>query len=86
MLFAIGSNIREARRRRKITQEQMAKALGMGRTTISQIEKGIVQEVGVRKLIRILEYLGLELQVRPAGALPTLEELQREGSSRSLDI
>ncbi|ACD97386.1 helix-turn-helix domain-containing protein [Trichlorobacter lovleyi] len=79
MLFTIGSNIREARRRRKITQEQMAKALGMSRTTISQIEKGIVQEVGVRKLIRILEYLGLELQVRPAGALPTLEELQREG-------
>lgn len=79
MLFTIGSNIREARRRRKITQEQMAKALGMSRTTICQIEKGIVQEVGVRKLIRILEYLGLELQVRPAGALPTLEELQREG-------
>jgi len=29
-----------------------------------------------RKLIRILEDLDLELQVRPAGALPTLEELR----------
>jgi hypothetical protein len=37
-----------------------------------------VPEIGVRKLIRILEYLGLELRVRPAGNPPTLEELREE--------
>jgi transcriptional regulator with XRE-family HTH domain len=56
----------------------MAKALGMSRTTIGQIENGTVQEIGARKLIRILEYLGLELRVRPAGNPPTLEELREE--------
>jgi transcriptional regulator with XRE-family HTH domain len=78
MLFTIGSEIRTARRQRKITQAQLAKDLGMSRTTISQIEKGIVQEIGARKLIRILEYCGLELRVRPFGAPPTLEELRGE--------
>lgn len=76
MLFEIGSEIRKERKRRKISQEKMAKDLGMGRPTISQIESGIVSEIGVRKLIRILDYLGLELRVRPAGLPPTLDELR----------
>ena len=78
MLFEIGNEIRKERKRRKISQEKMAKYLGMGRSTISQIESGIVQEIGVRKLIRILDYLGLELRVRPAGLPPTLDELRED--------
>lgn len=78
MLFEIGNEIRKERKHRKISQEQMAKVLGMGRATISQIESGIVPEIGVRKLIRILDYLGLELRVRPAGLPPTLDELRED--------
>ena len=50
----------------------------MSRTTIGQIENGTVQEIGVRKLIRLLEYLGLELKIREAGKPPTLDELRQE--------
>jgi len=78
MLFEIGADIRKERKRRKISQEKMAQDLAMSRTTISQIESGSVQEIGVRKLIRILEYLDLELRVRPAGMPPTLDELRGE--------
>lgn len=76
MLFSIGEEIRKERKRRKISQQTLAEDLGMSRATISQIESGTVQEIGVRKLIRILDYLGLELRVRPAGAPPTLDELR----------
>ena len=78
MLFYIGKIIRETRKSHKISQAGMAKALGMSRTTIGQIENGTVQEIGVRKLIRVLEYLGLELRIRPASKPPTLEELREE--------
>lgn len=78
MLFAIGKQIRQARKSRKITQADLADAIGMSRTTIGQIENGTVQEIGVRKLIRVLEFLGLELRVRPVGRPPTLEELREE--------
>ena len=78
MLFDIGEKIRKERRYRKVSQEKMAKDLEMSRATISQIESATVQEIGVRKLIRILEYLHLELRVRPAGAPPTLDELRGE--------
>jgi len=78
MLFEIGEKIRNERKRRNISQAVMARELGMGRSTISQIESGVVQDIGVRKLIRVLEYLGLELRVRQAGAPPTLDELREE--------
>lgn len=78
MLFKIGEKIRKERRHRKVSQEKMAKDLGMSRATISQIESATVQEIGVRKLIRILEYLHLELRVRPTGSPPTLDELRGE--------
>ena len=80
MLIEIGEQIKKARKARRITQGEIAKALGMSRTTIGQIESGAIQEIGVRKLIRILEFLGLELRIRPAGRPPTLEELRAEGN------
>ncbi len=78
MLFYIGKQIREARKSHKVSQAELAKNLGMSRTTIGQIENGNVKEIGVRKLIRVLEFLGLELRVRPKGRPPTLEELREE--------
>jgi transcriptional regulator with XRE-family HTH domain len=78
MLLYIGKQIRQARKSRKVSQAEVAKALGMSRTTIGQIESGAVQEIGVRKLIRVLEFLGLELRVRSAGRPPTLDELREE--------
>jgi transcriptional regulator with XRE-family HTH domain len=78
MLFSIGQHIRETRKAQRLSQADLAKILGMSRTTIGQIENGTVGEIGVRKLIRILDYLDLELRVRKAGAPPTLEELREE--------
>jgi transcriptional regulator with XRE-family HTH domain len=78
MLIELGEEIRKERKRRGVSQGKIAQALGMSRATISQIESGTVQDIGVRKLIRILEYLNLELRVRPLGAPPTLEELRGE--------
>jgi len=78
MLLEIGKEIRSARKQHRLSQGELAKNLGMSRATISQIECGTVQEIGVRRLMRLLDSLGLELRVRPAGAPPTLEELQEE--------
>ncbi len=78
MLFEIGKQIRLERKKRKLSQSRLGELLGMSRTTIGQIENGTVQDVGVRKLIRILEVLGLELKIRMAGLPPTLDELREE--------
>ncbi len=78
MLLDIGNKIRSVRKKRGLSQAELARMLSMSRSTISQIESGTVQEIGVRKLMRLLGSLGLELVVRSAGSPPTLEDLQDE--------
>ena len=75
-LKRIGSQIREARKGLGLTQAYLACELGISRTTLSLLESGMIQELGIRKVIRILDRLGLELATRPAGAPPTLEEIR----------
>lgn len=77
-LFSI---IREQRRRYRLSQTELAGKTGISRASLSQIENGTITDIGIRKVERVLEYLGLELTVRPAGAPPTLDELRDEQES-----
>lgn len=69
-----GESIRSARRKAGTTQAELAKSLGMSRATISRIENGVIEELGVRKLAQLCDRLGLEITVRPRQAVPTLHE------------
>ena len=77
-LNRIGNQVREARKGQGLTQAALAAEAGISRTTLSLLESGMVQELGIRKVIRILDRLGLELTTRPEGAPPTLEEIREE--------
>ena len=74
----IGASILQERKQRGLTQAQLAERAGVSRATLSMLENGVIHEIGIRKVIRVLEFLGLELTMRPFGAPPTLEELQQE--------
>lgn len=77
-LQEIGRHLRDARRSRKLSQAQLAQQFGMSRAAISGIERGTIREIGVRKLMRLCDALGLDLRVEPQARRPSLEELQRE--------
>lgn len=77
-LHNLGQALREERKRLGLTQAEVADRAGMSRATVSLLENGIVPELGIRKVLRVADLLGLELAVRSAGAPPTLEELQSE--------
>ena len=69
-----GLLVREARLQLGLTQAELAKPLGMSRATISQIENGVVVELGMRKLAMVCDRLGLEIVVRPRAQRLTLHE------------
>jgi HTH-type transcriptional regulator/antitoxin HipB len=71
----IGQTIRQVRREKGISQQQLAERLGMSRNTISGIENGTIAEVGIRKVEAILNTLGYSLTVRRLNGRPTLDEL-----------
>jgi transcriptional regulator with XRE-family HTH domain len=70
----IGTLIRDARRKAGMTQDALAKRLRMSRSTISQLENGVIAELGVRKLAQVCDRLGLEVIVRPRNPRLTLHE------------
>lgn len=82
----IGALIRDARKRARITQAALGMASGISRLTINQLENGELNDIGAKKLALILGVLNLEIAVRDASPLPTLDEISasRDQIRRSL--
>lgn len=60
----IGRAVRDARISGQLTQSELAARAGLTRTTVNQVETGACRDLGTRKVIAVLDSLGLELQVR----------------------
>jgi hypothetical protein len=52
----------------------------MARATLSGFETGRVADIGLRKVMLMLDYLNYELSPKPQSALPTFESLKAEKS------
>jgi HTH-type transcriptional regulator/antitoxin HipB len=77
-LGEIGLLFKDARRRSRRTQEELAQALGMSRATLSALEGGRCEELGVRKLTALLQMVGLDLFAAPRKGRPTLDDIRAE--------
>lgn len=75
----IGRRVRAARERTDISQESLAKLIGMSRTNYARIEHGRTN-VTIDSLVRIAEGLGLEVSVsltKPTSASRASERTKR---------
>jgi len=81
VLIAVGPLLKQARRKAGLSQDQLARPLGMSRATISAIEGGRCEEIGVQKLAALLERVGLEITVAPRKGRPTIDDLRAERRS-----
>ena len=77
-LEKLGLEIKRLRKEKKYSQDDLEKYSGITKRTISKIENGFIDEVGIKKVAFILDLLGYEFGIRPKGNPPTLEELQDE--------
>ncbi len=55
----LGSEIRRVRQARGLTQAQLARAAGLSRETLNLLESGLVRDLGIRKVLAVLDHLGL---------------------------
>lgn len=82
-MHTIGEQIKKARKQQKWTQAQLAEKAGIDRTTMGSIERGSYRDIGIRKVAKVAELLGMEL-ILVAEQLPTLDDLtvfNQEGDS-----
>lgn len=61
----LGQAIRNARKARNLTQANLAATAGLSRETLNLLESGLVRDLGIRKVLAVLEALGLDLTVEP---------------------
>ena len=77
-LPALGVAVAQARKDRGMTQSQLASVAGLAQSTLARFETGKVGEFGSRKLLRLLEILGLELSLVPVSQTFTLDDALKE--------
>ena len=84
VLSDLGAVLKNARKQRKLTLQELSAQTGVHYTTLSELERGRMTEFGVRKLMRVAATLGLELNLRPAGQSYTLDDVASERRNRTL--
>ncbi len=77
-LQELSNEIKTLRKEKKWSQDDLEQYSGITKRTISKIENGFADEVGIKKVEMILDLLGYEFSLRPKGHPKTLEELQNE--------
>jgi transcriptional regulator with XRE-family HTH domain len=77
-LADLGPILKAARKRAKLSQQELAAPLGMSRASIWAIEGGRCEEIGFAKLAGLLDVVGLELTVVSRASRPTIDDLRNE--------
>jgi len=73
-----GEKIVQLRKKRHISQSKLAEDIGISRATLSSFENGRAVDIGFKKVLQIVDYLGIELFLKEKTPFPTFEELRDE--------
>ena len=75
----LAATVRERRKQMRLTQEEVARRVGVSRRWVYQLEQGKASaELGL--VLRLLQALGLQVEIRPEGA-----RSERPGEQVDLD-
>lgn len=82
-LSEMGRRVRERREALGLSQERLAKLSGLSRATVNQLENGTLVELGVTRLMALLDLMGLELS---AGVRSTRPQRGLRMASRTASV
>jgi len=79
----VGQLVRTLRKNAGKTQAELAQAVGMRQEALSRFETGRGNDFSLAKLLRLLQALGVEIDVKPINRRPTLREVLQERRSNA---
>ena len=77
-LKELGQKIKNYRKDKKLSQTILCEELKISRATLSSLENGRGVDIGIKKVMQILDYLGYQIFLKEKSSFPTLEELRDE--------
>lgn len=80
----LGDRIRQLRRERGMSQEELAKAVGIRQPSLSKIEKGDTHQLRASTLMRMARALEVDPEYLRTGVRPAAQELQIPGTAGKL--
>jgi transcriptional regulator with XRE-family HTH domain len=83
-LFELGELIKKTCQAEKLTQGELVRRSGLSRARLDALENGRASEVGFKKLLRVMQALGLDLRATQLNdGRPTLDDLVAENENAS---
>lgn len=73
--YELSKEISILRKSKNISQQTIAKDLNISRATISNFESGSSSEIGLKKVLQIIDYLGYEIKLKEKSAFPIFEDV-----------
>jgi transcriptional regulator with XRE-family HTH domain len=74
----LGKEIAILRKMKKISQKELSENLHISRATLSSFENGNNVDIGLKKVLQIIDYLGYEFTLREKMQFPVFEDILNE--------
>ena len=74
----LGKEIASVRKMKKISQKELSEDLHISRATISSFENGSGVDIGLKKVLQIVDYLGFEFALKEKMQFPVFEDILNE--------
>ena len=73
--YELGKEIALLRKNKNISQQTISKDLNISRATISNFESGTSSDIGLKKVLQIVDYLGYEINLKEKSPFPIFEDV-----------
>ncbi|MGJ0455156.1 helix-turn-helix domain-containing protein [Aliarcobacter cryaerophilus] len=73
--YELGKELATLRKSKNISQQAISKDLNISRATISNFESGTSSDIGLKKVLQIIDYLGYEINLKEKSPFPVFEEV-----------
>ncbi|RBQ26358.1 helix-turn-helix transcriptional regulator [Arcobacter sp. CECT 9188] len=73
--YELGKELVALRKSKNISQQTISKDLNISRATISNFESGTSSDIGLKKVLQIIDYLGYEINLKEKSPFPVFEDI-----------
>ena len=73
--YELGKELALLRKSKNISQQTISKDLSISRATISNFESGASSDIGLKKVLQIIDYLGYKINLKEKSPFPIFEDV-----------
>jgi transcriptional regulator with XRE-family HTH domain len=70
-----GKEVAMLRKQKKISQHSLCEDIAISRATLSNLENGGDIDIGLKKVLQIVDYLGCEICIKEKSPFPIFEDI-----------